>query len=279
MTTAHGKTTRRPTSSQAGNSSGAGIGIDRFGAGAIDPSENVLALVAAQAIFQEKLDATAARSALAESAWIIKYFESLMAAEQRRVDGLAAQKKDYDNKIGETQTGQMKTTSDLVSTQLDKVTTSLSDSINKAVDNITASIVMLSDRLAKVEQFRYETGGKTSMTDPAMAGVLADIAGLKTARERTTGHGEEVTARTIAEALGLQKQTVSHGGIQNNIAIISVAVGLVIAVVSLAIAFIKQPPPIIDYGSLGSGIHSQRQLFVPPQSHNLMYRIRGDQIQ
>ena len=258
-------------------SPGAGIGIDRYGAGAIDPSENVLALVHAQGLSQQKLDLITARAATSESAWLIKYFEALMAAEQRRVDGLAAQKKDYDNKIGETQTGQMKTTSDLVSTQLDKVTTSLSDTINKTADNITAALAMMNERLAKVEQFRYETGGKTSMTDPAMAGVLADIAGLKIAKERGAGRGEEVTARTIAEALELQRRVSGHGGTQNNIAIISVAVGLVIAVVSLAVAFIKQPQPAFDYGR-GGITHSQQQLFVTPQPRSLIYRIKGDEV-
>jgi hypothetical protein len=52
-----GRSTRRPTSGRSAESPGAGIGIDRYGAGAIDPSENVLALVNAQSIFQEKIDA------------------------------------------------------------------------------------------------------------------------------------------------------------------------------------------------------------------------------
>ena len=242
----------------------------------IDPTENVLALVDTQSRHQRRMDAANSRYFDSQNMWTIKYFQALADAEQRRVDGLAAQKKDYDNKIGETQTGQMKTTSDLVSTQLDKVTTSLSDTINKTADNITAALAMMNERLAKVEQFRYETGGKTSMTDPAMAGVLADIAALKISKERTTGHGEAVTAATIAEALTLQKKTVEHGGTQNNIAVISVAVALVIAVVSFAVAFIKQPSPIIDYGSMSMVPHSQKQLFMPSQSYTLMYRIRGD---
>jgi hypothetical protein len=256
---------------------GAGVGIDRYGVGAIDPSANVLALVNAQAIFQEKIDAAAAKAATVEFGWVIKYFEALMSAEQLRVDGLAVQKKDYDNKIGDSQTVQMKTTSDLVSTQLDKVTKSLSDTINKTADNIKGAFEMMNERLSKVEQFRYETGGKTSMADPAMVGVLADIAALKIAKERAVGQTEHITSQTIADALQLQKQSVGHGGTQNTLSVVGVAVsaavGLVIAIVSLAVAFYKQPSPMVDY----SGVtHSQHQSFFPSKSHEHIYMIRGD---
>jgi hypothetical protein len=85
--------------------------------------------------------------------------DAAFAAEQRRVEDLAELKKDYDKEISATQTTQLKATSDLVSIQLDKVTTSLSDSISKTADNIATQIATMSKRLDELEQFRYETGG------------------------------------------------------------------------------------------------------------------------
>ncbi len=164
-----------------------GITVDAYGSDAVDPTENVLALVDAQAKSQEKVDE-----------WIIKYVEAIATAETRRVnelaeaerrrlDDLAEQKKDYDKQISETQTGQMKTTSDLVSTQLDKVTTSLSDTINKTADNIAAMLATMDKRLSGVEQFRYETGGRSSVSDPAMLQIAADLKELRTQRAETSG--------------------------------------------------------------------------------------------
>ncbi len=225
---------RPPRGESSGIEGGAGIAVDKYGGSTIDPTENVLALVDAQAKFQEKIDAAAARYVTLETTWILKHFESLMIAERRRIDDLALLKKDYDKAISETQTGQMKTTSDLVSTQLDKVTTSLSDTINKTADNIAATLATMDKRLAGVEQFRYESGGKTSVSDPAMTRIAADIAELKMSQGRAAGAGDAVTSAQLAEALKLQRDAVQHSSNQNTIAI--AAAGIAILGVVFAVA-------------------------------------------
>jgi hypothetical protein len=160
----------------------------------VDPTKNVLDLVQAQAKFQEKVDGMALSARMAEDAWIVKYFEALNVAERRRLDDLAEQKKDYDKQISETQTGQMKTTSDLVSTQLDKVTSSLSDTINKMSDNFASMLQTVDKRLSAVEQFRYETGGRSSVSDPAMQQIAADIKELKLSTAGGAGEKRGVDA-------------------------------------------------------------------------------------
>jgi hypothetical protein len=246
-----GRQIRRPTGqgTRTENFQGpkAGIGVDPYGGAVIDPTENVLALVDAQANFQEKMDASAARYSAAESAWIIRYFEAIQIAERRRINDLALLKKDYDKAISETQTGQMKTTSDLVSTQLDKVTTSLSDTINKTADNIAATLATMDKRLASVEQFRYETGGKTSVSDPVMTQIASDIAALKMAQGRVAGATEASTAQIVAETLRLHEATVQHGSNQNIIAIAAIVIGLLIA----AAGWISRPAPAV----IEQGIH------------------------
>ena len=175
---------------RAGAGAGAGvpgIAVDSFGNSTIDPTKNVLDLVNAQANFQAKIDEMSQAARKAETDWIVKHFEALMVAERRRLDDLAEQKKDYDKQISETQTGQMKTTSDLVSTQLDKVTNSLGDTINKTADNIAATLQTMDKRIAAVEQFRYETGGRSSVNDPAMQQIAADLKELKLSTTQAGG--------------------------------------------------------------------------------------------
>jgi hypothetical protein len=164
-----------------------GITVDAYGSDAVDPTENVLALVDAQARFQEKFDELTAKFNAAEIAHVTQFFNTVIEAERRRVDNLADQKKEFDQQNSEIQRNQMKTTSDLVSTQLDKITDSLSDTINKMGDNFAATLSTFDKRLSGVEQFRYETGGRSSVSDPAMLQIAADLKELRTQRAETSG--------------------------------------------------------------------------------------------
>ena len=207
-----------------------GVGVDAGGAPVIDPTENVLALVDAQARFQREMDAAAEKHFATQIEHVHQFFDMVIVAERRRVDDLAVLKKDYDNQIAETQRGQMKTTSDLVSTQLDKVTTSLSETINKTSDNIGATLATMNERLAKVEQFRYEMGGRAAVSDPAMTQIANDLAQLKLVGGRQEGQETEAARKiaTVARetALHLQKTQAEHSGT-------SVAIQLAVGIIAL----------------------------------------------
>lgn len=271
---------RRPKFAGAGagaNGRGprAGVGIDPYGGPVIDPTENVLALVDAQAKFQEKMDEAHQQANDSERRWIIKHFEALMVAERRRIDDLALLKKDYDKAISETQTGQMKTTSDLVSTQLDKVTTSLSDTINKTADNIAATLATMDKRLAGVEQFRYETGGRASATDPALTQVLADITALKLGAGKSTGGDEAERSRMVFEALALQKQQVAHSGNQNMIAVMVGGFGIILALGGWIYTAMHVAPAIVYANPADIHVPGvQRQVdSIPPTQWPPLFRI------
>jgi len=110
--------TRRPTGYKVKRDSAMpggrpGVGVDAGGAPVIDPTENVLALVDAQARFQREKDDLVARNLSDRIENVHHFFDMVIVAERRRVDDLAVLKKDYDSQIAETQRGQMKTTSDL----------------------------------------------------------------------------------------------------------------------------------------------------------------------
>lgn len=165
---------------------GAGVGVDAAGGPVIDPTENVLALVDV-----EKAHARELRAA------DLKYHERTAADESRRLDDLARLRAEYERRISDMLSVQVKTTSDLISTQLDKVTSDLRAQITNLTASTQAQIQILTnamnERLAQLERFRYETGGKTSVSDPATSAALVElttaIRRLQTSGDQTTGKG------------------------------------------------------------------------------------------
>jgi hypothetical protein len=149
-----------------------GIAVDARGGAVIDPTKNVLDLVKAESRFQDAMRD-------AES----KYQNGMRDSESRRQDDLSRQKERYEKQISDILTVQVKTTSELISTQLDKVTTSLAAQIITVSSSLAAQITSVNTamdaRLTPIERFRYETGGRTSVSDPAIAETLARLsAGL-----------------------------------------------------------------------------------------------------
>jgi|ERR1700733_5355315 len=170
-----------------------GKGVDAQGYPVIDPTENVLALVDAEAKYQNGMREM-------ES----KYQDAMRAAESRRLDDLAELRVKYEARISEVLTVQVKTTSELISTQLDKVTTALGL-------QITSSVNSLLERIGQLERFRWEVGGKTSVQDPAMASALAQLTQAMTTlqsasqqgRGREIGRGEVIAYVFSAAMLGI----------------------------------------------------------------------------
>jgi hypothetical protein len=145
-----------------------GIGVDARGGAVIDPTKNVLDLVQAESKFQNGMREAGE-----------KYQNALREAESKRVDDLALQKERYEKQISDILTVQAKTTSELISTQLDKVTTSLAAQIATVSSSLAGQIVSLNSavdaRLTPIERFRYETGGRTSVSDPATAQAIENL--------------------------------------------------------------------------------------------------------
>lgn len=225
---------------------GSGITVDKFGSGAIDPTENVKSLVAVRAEFQKEKDALVARYRDNEAAWHVKYFEALAKAEQRRlydvsrsekdkVDVLAAEKTHYEKQISDSNAAQLKAMSDIMSSQVEKVASSLAQTTEKTAQNISILLQELGKRLIPLEEFRFTMGGKTSVSDPAMQQIANELAQLKLTVSRTTGNAEGEIERAL---LVFQKQSIQHGANQNWIAIVAAIIALAAL---LYVAFARQP--------------------------------------
>lgn len=226
--------------------------VGEYSSGGMDPTENVKALAAAQALSQKEKDDLIARYNENESRWQVKYFEALAVAERmrikdltvaekERVDGLAAQKSAYDKQISDTQTSQLKTTSDLVSTQLEKVTSSLSQTIDKTAQNISGMLAELSRRLIPLEEFRSTMGGKASVSDPAMNQIANELAQLKLTVTRTTGSAEGEIARSLDD---FQRRSLTQSSNQNWIALAAAIIAAFVAAGALlGVVLSRQPEP------------------------------------
>jgi len=184
MSTLNSRQRRRPFAPPDGAS---GKGVDWRGAPVIDPTENVLALVDAESKFQNGM-----REAQA------KYQDGMRESNKERLTQLSAQREMYESRISDILTVQVKTTSELISTQLDKVTTALGQ-------QITSSVNSLLERIGQLERFRWEVGGRTSVQDPAAASDRAAFINAISALQATTqeGHGKslgrgEIVAWTLA---------------------------------------------------------------------------------
>lgn len=208
--------------------SGAGAGIDIFGGPVIDPTKNVLDLVKAESKYQDAMRGASekfqdairdaenrrlqAESKRLEDLSRVENFKlaSLAAAETRRVDGLEEQRVRYEARIAEDLRVNVKTTSDQLAGQLIKetgalynqiaiLTTSVTNQITTLTNSMTNQVSGISSginaRLADLERFRWESGGKAAVSDPALTVALAEmtksIALLKEISQRDTGHDEQ----------------------------------------------------------------------------------------
>lgn len=142
-----------------------GGAVDIQGRGVVDPTKNVESLVKA-------LESALAKLRLADEKYNdamrvadARYNDAMRDAEIRRINELAALRVQYDVIIEGMRSTSLNSTSQLLATQLREVKTDLSD------------------RTAKLEQFRWETGGKAGGQGQVVAWVslaimtLAAIAG------------------------------------------------------------------------------------------------------
>jgi hypothetical protein len=115
----------------------------------IDPTKNVLDLVAAGRIADAKL-----REA------DVRFNDSMAKAEKERLDQLAAQKLMFDLELAKVLRANQDAASTLLATQLKEVKNDLSD------------------RVSKLEQFRWETGGKSqgvSLIGAIITGIILAV--------------------------------------------------------------------------------------------------------
>jgi hypothetical protein len=128
-----------------------GIGVDSHGGGVVDPTKNVLDLVLAAVKRLDDLAAEWTRRQDDLRDRESRYQSAMRDGETRRIDQLAAQKQAFDFELARILKANSDSASLLLATQLAEVKRDLSE------------------RTAKLEQFRWESGGQNSGRGDAWA--------------------------------------------------------------------------------------------------------------
>lgn len=137
---------------------GPGPGVDALGNPVFDPTKNVDTLVAAMGKYQDSMRDARFDLAVAKLDGLKMYFDAVTGAETKRIDQLAAIRVQYDVIIENMRSTALKDTSMLLATQLRDVK------------------VELADRMSKMEQFRWETGGRGTGQAQIISWVIAGAA-------------------------------------------------------------------------------------------------------
>ena len=192
---------------------GSGIGIDRFGGNVIDPTANVRELVNAEASYRDSLRDSDIRyqdamrdaqekyqNGIRSGSEKLREFENRLQnwmrdSESKRIDQLASLRQVYETRIAEMLAVSVKSTSDLVSTQLVQIQATFND------------------RVSKLEQFRWESGGKSSVSDPQIAEALSRLAsGLST---QSVAVAEAIARMTTTNADAIAKLGISINDVRS----------------------------------------------------------------
>jgi rubrerythrin len=219
--------------------SAAGAGVDILGGPVIDPTKNVIALVDVEKSHNRELREMELRHAQENRAADQKFNDKMLEFEIQRQRDLATLKQSYDNQISNIVTVQTKTTSDLIATQLDKVTTSLSNQISAAAAQQNSLMTTLSERIGKLEQSRWEVAGKSSVSDPATAESLTRMSNSIASLTNNTNESMVKITATMSEAIAkLNINSARSGGREtgeeHNIARTSTIIMAVIALAAVA---------------------------------------------
>jgi hypothetical protein len=166
---------------------GPGKGIDAQGGPVIDPTKNVLDLAKAESKYQDAMRDASERFMIGLRETDARFQNAMRDTESRiqnwmrdaqdkRIAEIAAQRQFYETRIADLLRTSGESTSALVSTQLVQIQNTFNE------------------RVAKLEQFRWESGGKTSVSDPALADAMSKMAEsiqtLTSKGDKGSGRGE-----------------------------------------------------------------------------------------
>lgn len=215
-----------------------GVGVDSRGGSVVDPTKNVLDLVEAGNKYQDSMREARAELAKAEQ----RRTDDLSEAERRRIDGLAELRREYDTRIAEDLRVGVKTTSEQLASQLIKETGSLSNLIGALrtefaaqvgalttsfTNQLMSGINALTPRIADLERFRWESGGKTSIADPVAANAMTRMEATISALATTIANLQKVENTSGGEHRGSDK---ANANLMNIILVIAAVAGPIIAV-------------------------------------------------
>lgn len=162
-----------------------GLAVDAGGNPVIDPTKNVLDLVAASerrmddlAVAAEKLSSVKHEHARELIKLNALHSKELREAETKRLDAIRA-----------VDVAAASVIANQVSTSAEALRSLVSTTATTLAAQTTSSFTQLSDRIAQLERTSYEGSGKAAIADPAMARMLEAIEALRSNMAKDEGKG------------------------------------------------------------------------------------------
>jgi hypothetical protein len=173
--------------------------------------------------------------------WENRYQNDMRTAETRRVDDLATLRNEYDRRIAESLHREALRERDHLGTELAKETTTLRGLIEALGKNFATQLTTQREQfttqlntlrnevvpaVAELNRFRYESGGKAAVADPAITESMRNIMSQAKMNEAQIA----VLNNSLAQGAGKDQ------GKQDNMAMIFAVLSLV---ASLALVFVE----------------------------------------
>lgn len=174
-----------------------GIGVDAFGGQVIDPTRNVLDLVAAAINRQDDLNGLREKLYNAQMHGLEKLlderrmYQQYIAEAHERHDALMHSTEDATTKLWMEQSGRDR---ELIRASVGEVRTQMAT-------QMAASERAISERIAVVERKQYQSEGESRVADPQMDQLARDVRALIAGGDRSTG--KEQGVRISMSVVGL----------------------------------------------------------------------------
>lgn len=186
-----------------------GARIPAAGGSEIDPTKNVLDLVAAMSLRQDDLRVEIVRRIDAEIKHV-KDMAELRAAHGQQLDAKEAERLDKTRQVDITAVATADTRSQLAIQALAATTALNAETLRNAVaasaqalaKQFTDTVGALTERISALEKSSYEGKGRQAYADPAIAELAAQVAKLTSGGAQLTGKQEGISS-SWALVLGL----------------------------------------------------------------------------
>jgi len=173
-----------------------GLGVDKAGNPVIDPTKNVLDLVAAESRRQDDLRLAAEKLSDVKHEHAKELIElnannsrELRAAETKRLDAIRAVDVAAAALDKERATAAAATLANQVATSAETLRALVATTATTAATAASAVTGPLAERISSLERASYEGSGKAAVADPQMAKMIAAVEALTISTANKSGQG------------------------------------------------------------------------------------------
>ncbi len=236
----------------------AGHGVDAFGGPVVDPTANVLALVAAANHRQDdlremnnaRIDAEL-RNAETLASVRAKHQELVDALEAKRLDAVRG----VDQMASQTEAERNAAAVTALATTARTTAETLRAAVDSAASNLasqlTQTVAAMTERIAALEKSSYEGAGKNAVADPMMEQLVGEMRNLTAQRAADAGKALvadprllEMMAEVKANSTLLARGSAKTEGMSDATKWIIALVGLIATLLTIRTGVLSNPAPL-----------------------------------